>query len=74
MTDGLEADGTTQKLYNGAIFLAQLSFYAGIYDDVEGCPLIAFHGRFTPVPPSRLTHADSAAYLAMEVTANGNFA
>lgn len=73
VTDGLESDGTTQKLYRGAIFLAQLSFYAGIYDDAAGCPLIDFHGRFTPVPTNQLTHPYAADYLAMAETKNGNF-
>ena len=43
--DGLRADGTTRKLYNGAVFLAQISVYAGIYDDERGSPLIDFEGR-----------------------------
>src|SRR5437763_6700550 len=32
IAEGLAADGTTRKLYNGAVALAQITFYAGIYD------------------------------------------
>src|SRR5712692_2323610 len=44
--DGLAADATTRKLYQGAILLGQVSFYAGIYDDQKGCALIDFDGRY----------------------------
>lgn len=41
---GLEAGGLTTRLYEAAIFIAQVSAYAGIYDDDAGCPLIDFEG------------------------------
>jgi hypothetical protein len=38
--------GPTERLYSGAIYLAQASFYAGIYAPELGCPEIGFAGRF----------------------------
>ncbi len=72
--DGFAADETTRRLYNGAILLAQLSFYAGIYDESEGCPLIDFPGRFQVVPKGRLSYASPARYLARQATVDGNYA
>lgn len=34
--NGLDADGTVARLYGAAIFIAQVSFYSGIYDDEKG--------------------------------------
>lgn len=70
---GLKADATTRKLYTGAIFLAQLSFYSGFYDDGRGCPLIEFDGRFQLRPLDQLTYPNPEAFLAASVTESGNF-
>jgi len=72
--DGLAADKTSEKLYSGAIFLAQIAFYAGIYDDDAGCAAIEFDGRFRPPPFSELTYANAEEFLAEEIGVNGNFA
>ena len=45
IADGLAADGTTKKLYRGAIYLTQVSIYAGIYDDDAGCPELGERAR-----------------------------
>jgi hypothetical protein len=71
---GLSADSTTRKLYNGAIFLAQLSCYAGIYDDDAGCALISFEGRFRVVPLEDQTYPNPEDFLPRERTADGNYA
>lgn len=71
---GLGADDTTRKLYGGAIFLVQLGFYAGIYDDGEGCPAIDFAGRFRPCSPSERTYGRAEEFLADEIGKAGNFA
>ncbi len=70
---GLDADATTRKLYTGAIFLAQLSFYAGVFDDERGCPLIDFEGRYRLRPLAELSYPNPGKYLASEKTINGNF-
>lgn len=72
--DGLSADATTEKLYAGAIFLAQIAFYGGIYDDDAGCAAIGFDGRYHPRPLAELTYANAEDFLAEEIGLNGNFA
>jgi len=71
IADGLAADGTTRKLYRGAIYLTQVSIYAGIYDDDAGCPLIAFAGRYRGGPNS---YDDAVSYLPAPRTSSGNCA
>ena len=71
ISDGLAADGTTRKLYGGAIFLAQVSFYAGIYDDDTGCRLIDFPGRYRGDPVS---YDDAQRFLPEGLTPSGNYA
>jgi hypothetical protein len=69
--DGLAGDATTRKLYQGAIYLAQVSFYGGIYDDDAGCPLIDFPGRYRGV---EVSYGDCHRFLPTTLTANGNYA
>jgi len=72
--DGLHADGTTRRLYTGAAFVAQLSTYAGVYDDERGCPLIEFEGRYRPRPLDQVTYPSPGRFLAAGVTTDGNYA
>jgi hypothetical protein len=69
--EGLDADGTTRKLYRGAIYLTQVSIYAGIYDDDAGCALIDFRGRYRG---SEISYDNPQAFLAAPLTATGNYA
>jgi len=66
----LAADGTTRRLYTGAIFLAQVSVYGGIYDDDRGVPFIDYDGRFRP--GGRYSYADPQSFLPPAMTADGN--
>ncbi len=70
--DGLAADGTSRKLYTGAITLAQISLYAGIYDAKGGCALIGFEGGYHWHPPADITHPEPARFLAAALTTDGN--
>lgn len=63
VSEALDADGTTCKLYSGAIFLTQIAYFAGIYDDDGGCPLIDFDGRYRLRPLDELTYPDPDTYL-----------
>src|SRR5438094_414585 len=72
--DGLEADATTRKMYNGAVTLAQVAFYAGIYDAQRGCALIGFEGGYHWHPLSEITYPDPALFLAAALTPDGNAA
>lgn len=69
--DGLAADATTRKLYRGAIYLTQVSIYAGIYDDDAGCSLIEFRGRYRG---DAIGYADPESFLPSPRTATGNAA
>lgn len=72
--DGLQADETVRRLFRAAIFMAQISFYAGIYDDERGCQLIDFEGSNNGFTPDEMYYANNQAYLARELTGNGNYA
>ncbi len=72
--DGLEADATTRKMYNGAVTLAQVALYAGIYDAQGGCALIGFEGGYHWHPLSEITYPDPALFLAAALTPDGNAA
>jgi hypothetical protein len=74
IADGLAADATTRKLYNGAIALAQIAFYAGIYDDRRGCILIGFEGGYRWHPLTEITHPHPTRFLAEALTPDGNYA
>ena len=69
---GLGQGGAAGKLYTGAVFMAQYSFYAGIYDDTGGCPLIQFPGANDGYRPTTMAHAEILSHLAPEQTADGN--
>ncbi len=71
VNDALSADQTTCKLYSGAIFLTQIAFFAGIYDDEAGCPLIDFDGRYRLRRLEELTYPDPHTYLTSAATENG---
>ena len=71
---GLAADGTTRKLYGGAIYLIQIATYAGVYDDRGGCALIGFDGGYHVRPRTENTYPDPDRFLASASTASGNYA
>lgn len=64
--------GTTARLYHGAIFLAQIAFYGGIYDDAKGCPLIGFEGRYRFRGIEATTHPAPERFLARAITHDGS--
>lgn len=69
---GLEDDSTTAKLYTGAIFMAQVSYYCCIYDDEKGCELIDFQGNYGFMNTD-MYYKDCAELLADEITLSGNY-
>lgn len=71
--DGVTADAISRKLYDGAILLAQLSFYPNIYDDEAACPLIEFEGRYRIRPRKELCYPNADAYFASRSTRDGNY-
>lgn len=71
--DGLEADAVTARLYRGAILMAQVSYFAGIYDDQRGCPLIEYYGAGSGYSESRMYYQNTELDLARELTQDGNY-
>ncbi len=69
---GLQADATTARLYQAAIYMTQLSFYASIYDDKAGCTLIDFHGTNAGFPAAEVCYTNREMPLAQEATSDGN--
>ena len=74
IAEGLAADATTRKLYNGAVALAQIAFYAGIYDPQKGCPAIGFEGGNHWHSLQDITYPDPERFLSRARTADGNYA
>lgn len=71
--NALAADATTARLYRGAVLMAQVSYFAGIYDDTRGCPLIEFYGSETAKSSGEMHYPNAASFLANESTPNGNY-
>ena len=69
---GLNKGGPTGKLYTSAVFMAQYSFFAGIYDDDRGCKLIDFPGANNGYRPNTMTRAEIESHLAANLTSDGN--
>jgi hypothetical protein len=70
--DALQDGGVTQRLYVGAVFLAQLASYAGVFDEEGGCALIGFEGRFRMRPLAELSYPDPERFLPRALTTDGN--
>lgn len=62
-----------RKLYNGAIILSQVAYYAGIYDDDKGCNLIDFEGKNYGYTHLQKCYEDNMPFLAKEHSSGGNF-
>jgi hypothetical protein len=71
--EGLTGDATTRKLYRAAIFIAQASFYAGIYDDQAGCELIEYRGASELLPLAQQVHPSPERFFGRGLTGDGNF-
>lgn len=71
--NALSSQSVTRQLYEGAIFLAQISFYAGIYDAAGGCELIEFPGAGY-IDFADQTYPSPERYLATSLTVEGNYA
>jgi hypothetical protein len=70
--DALSADDTTARLYRGAMLMAQVSYFAGVYNPDHACALIDFPGRNNGFSREHLTYPDASKYLGDEATADGN--
>ena len=67
--EGLQATNYKQQIYQGAVLLAQLSVYTGLYKIDEGCQLIDFPGKFDF---NFQTHPDYTRFMGQSITSDGN--
>ncbi len=72
LSEALASDDTTSRLFKGAMLMAQVSYFAGIYDPGKGCPLIEFPGRNAGFTPEEISLPDAGDYLGEPATADGN--
>lgn len=70
--DGLHADSITQRLYQAAIFIAQLSVYGGICNDEGATPAIRFDGANDGFAREDISYPNPEAWLPMPATLCGN--
>ncbi len=70
--NALSGDETTARLYRGAMLMAQVSYFAGVYDPDHGCALIDFPGKNNGFPREAITYPDAWRYLGEETSTDGN--
>jgi hypothetical protein len=69
---GLDDDSTTAKLYDGAIYMAQVSYYSCIYSDEKAVELIDFDGNYGFME-AQMYHKNHYSFMANEKTLTGNY-
>ncbi len=69
---GLASPGLTARIYNGAVFLAQVAVYAGLTHPTGACPAIGFQGPAGVLPLSDQTYPEPRRYLGRTRSVNGN--
>lgn len=70
---GLNGDSMIERLYTAAVFMSQVSYYSGIYDDGAGCKLINFDGSNSGYTDEEMFYPDAEKYLALQITETGNY-
>jgi hypothetical protein len=69
----IHSKGRKRQLFKAAIALVQISHYAGIYDDKNGCKLIDFRGQNYGHRPEAMFYPDNYKYMSTPLTATGNY-
>ncbi len=62
----------TRRLYKGAILMAQVSFYAAVYNKNNDCPLIDFPGTNNGYSKEESTYDFGGSLFDNELTADGH--
>lgn len=70
--DGLSSQGLTRRVYNGAVFLAQVAVYAGLAHPAGACPVIGFEGPSGLLTLADQTYANPHLFLGRTRGADGN--
>lgn len=65
-------EGTTGRLYRGAIYLTKIALYSGFYDDAHGVPAIGFDGPCRSANVAATSYPDAERFLPHTLTADGN--
>jgi hypothetical protein len=68
----LDKSGPAGRLTTTAVFMAQFSYYGGIYDDDRGCALIDFPGANDGYRPNTMSRNEISNHMARETTTDGN--
>jgi hypothetical protein len=69
---GLASGGISGRVLNGAVFLAQVVYYGGLWNSASACPRIGFDGPYVDAGPASLSYPDAASYLPASLTTDGN--
>ncbi len=70
--DALSSDDILSRLYRGAILMAQVSYFAGIYDPEGGCSLIDFPGKNRGFSLEESSYPFAHSCFGSETTTDGN--
>jgi hypothetical protein len=70
--DGLSSNDIVSRLYRAAMLMAQVSYFAGIYDADRGCAMIEFPGRNNGYAREDISYPHAATYFGTEMTPDGN--
>lgn len=71
---GLTGDPVTQRVYTGAVFLAQISAYIPLYDERGPSPLLKYDGPHRFRGLAAVTYPNPERFLAASLTCDGNWA
>ena len=70
---GLTSDAVTQRVYTGALFLAQVSAYVPLYEERGPSRLLGFDGAHRFRGLAAVTYPNPEAFLAASCTLDGNW-
>ena len=74
VADGLAGDPVTRRVYNGAVFLAQVSAYVLVDAERDAASLIGYEGAHRFRGLAAVTYDQPERFLAVSVTRDGNWA
>ncbi len=68
--DGLDGGAVSARLYGGAVFLARIVFFCGLWNERGACDYIGYRGAFTG--DADLSWPEPERFLPAPTTADGN--
>jgi hypothetical protein len=70
--EGLEGGAVAGRLYNGGVFLAQVAYFGGLWNEISACPAIGFEGPYVFRGVEAYTWPDPDRFLPASRTRDGN--